>query len=85
MQRRGADGRCSPWRQPAGVNKSPPEHAVSETKATPNEHSNDIPNLYVFGGNAFPSTGGKHPALTMMALSARGCDNLIQQAKGIRV
>ena len=23
-------------------------------------------NLYVFGGNAFPSTGDKHPTLTMM-------------------
>jgi choline dehydrogenase-like flavoprotein len=43
--------------------------------------THDVPNLYVFGGNAFPSTGDKHPTLTMMALTARGCDHLLARTK----
>ena len=44
--------------------------------------THDIPNLYVFGGNAYPSTGDKHPTLTFMALTVRGCDHIIEQVKG---
>jgi len=43
--------------------------------------THDIPNLFVFGGGCFVSTGDKHPTLTMMALTARGCDRLSELAK----
>jgi choline dehydrogenase-like flavoprotein len=43
--------------------------------------THDIPNLFVFGGGCFVSTGDKHPTLTMMALTARGCDRLKDLAR----
>jgi choline dehydrogenase-like flavoprotein len=39
--------------------------------------THDVENLFVFGGNAFVTTGDKHPTLTMMALAARGCDRIL--------
>ncbi len=47
---------------------------------TPYCRTHDVPNLFVFGGDAFCSSGDKHPTLTMMALAARGCDHLMDQA-----
>ncbi len=46
--------------------------------------THDVANLYVLGGNAFPSTGDKHPTLTMMALAARGCDHVLARTKSRR-
>jgi choline dehydrogenase-like flavoprotein len=43
--------------------------------------THDIPNLFVFGGGCFVTTGDKHPTLTMMALTARGCDYLLERAR----
>jgi choline dehydrogenase-like flavoprotein len=43
--------------------------------------THDVKNLFVFGGGCFVTTGDKHPTLTMMALTARGCDFLIDAAK----
>lgn len=43
--------------------------------------THDIRNLFVFGGGSFVTTGDKHPTLTMMALTARGCDQLIDLAR----
>jgi choline dehydrogenase-like flavoprotein len=43
--------------------------------------THDVPNLFVFGGGCFVSTGDKHPTLTMMALAARGCDYLADAAR----
>jgi choline dehydrogenase-like flavoprotein len=43
--------------------------------------THDINNLFVFGGSCFVSTGDKHPTLTMLALTARGCDYVVEQAR----
>lgn len=44
--------------------------------------THEVPNLFVFGGGCFVTTGDKHPTLTMMALTARGCDYLLQESRG---
>jgi len=38
----------------------------------------EIPNLLVTDGACFPSIGFQHPTLTMMALTARACDHLVE-------
>lgn len=43
--------------------------------------THDIANIFVFGGSCFVTTGDKHPTLTMMALTARGCDYLTDKIK----
>ena len=43
--------------------------------------THDVNNLFVFGGGCFVTTGDKHPTLTMMALTARGCDRLTDLAR----
>jgi choline dehydrogenase-like flavoprotein len=75
-------------RQPS-IGSSIHEVGTARMSANPKEgvldsfcRTHDIRNLYVFGGNAFPSSGDKHPTLTMMALTARGCDRLLDDAKG---
>jgi choline dehydrogenase-like flavoprotein len=41
----------------------------------------DVKNVYVFGGGPFVTTGSYHPTLTMMALTVRGCEHLVEQTK----
>ncbi|MGH9583393.1 MAG: GMC family oxidoreductase [Bryobacteraceae bacterium] len=47
--------------------------------------THDISNLFVFGGGCFVTTSDKHPTLTMMAITARGCDYLIDAVRRGRV
>jgi choline dehydrogenase-like flavoprotein len=82
-----ASGLPAPRRPPLG--SSIHEVGTARMSVSPRDgvlnafcQTHDVPNLYVFGGNAFPSTGDKHPTLTMMALSARGCDHIVERAKG---
>jgi choline dehydrogenase-like flavoprotein len=38
----------------------------------------DVKNLFVTDGACFPSAGYKGPTLTMMALTARACDRILE-------
>jgi choline dehydrogenase-like flavoprotein len=84
--RGGEAGGTAPKRRPLGtmiheVGTARMSDSPKEGVLTSYCRTHDVPNLYVFGGNAFPSTGDKHPTLTMMALAARGCDDILAQEK----
>ena len=56
---------------------SNPKTSVVDT----NCRSWDVPNLYVTDGAVFPTAGSQNPTLTMMALTAKACDHLIESFK----
>ena len=44
-------------------------------------HTHDISNLYVMDAASFVSGGCQNPTLTIMALTVRGCDYLMEEMK----
>jgi choline dehydrogenase-like flavoprotein len=49
------------------------------------QQAHDIRNLFVMDGAGFPSTGCQNPTLTIMALTVRSCDYLMQEMKRGRI
>jgi choline dehydrogenase-like flavoprotein len=47
----------------------------------PWNQSHDVKNLFVMDGASFVSSGCQNPTLTMMAITARACDHLIEKLK----
>ena len=41
----------------------------------------DVPNVFMMDGACFTSSGCQNPTLTMMAITIRGCDHLIDRFK----
>jgi choline dehydrogenase-like flavoprotein len=47
----------------------------------PFNQTHDITNLFVVDGACFVSSGCQNPTLTMMAITVRACDRLIERFK----
>jgi choline dehydrogenase-like flavoprotein len=45
----------------------------------------EIPNLFVCDGASFPASGWQNPTLTMMALTARCCDHIVQLCRRLEL
>ena len=45
------------------------------------QQSHDVKNLFVMDGSGFTSTACQNPTLTIMALSVRSCDYLMQEMR----
>jgi choline dehydrogenase-like flavoprotein len=45
------------------------------------QQTHDVKNLFVMDGAGFPSTGCQNPTLTIMALTVRSCDYLMQETR----
>jgi choline dehydrogenase-like flavoprotein len=46
---------------------------------TPFSQSHDVSNLLVSDGSCFVSSACQNPTLTMMALTVRACDHLVER------
>ena len=47
--------------------------------------SHDVKNLFITDGACFVSSGNQNPTLTMMALTARACDYLVEEFRAGRL
>ena len=54
-------------------------HNPRKSVLTPYNQTHDVGNLFVMDGACFVSSACQNPTLTMMALTARACDHLIEQ------
>ena len=62
------------WRpEQLGMGVGPGDSVLNEFN-----QSWDVANLFVTDGACFPAAGYKAPTLTMMALTARACDRILE-------
>ncbi len=53
----------------------------SSSVLNPHNQCWDVKNLFVTDGSCFPSGGFQNPTLTMMALTVRACDYIVERLK----
>jgi len=49
------------------------------------QQTHDVANLFVVDGSGFPSVGYVNPTLTMMALTVRSCDYVLEQLRQLEI
>lgn len=47
--------------------------------------SHEVPNLYIFDGSVFPSSGAVNPTATICALAQRGAEHLVRERRSQRI
>jgi choline dehydrogenase-like flavoprotein len=64
-----------------GTTKMGPDRETSVVNEWGQTH--DVPNLYIFDGSTFPTSGGVNPTATIMSVALRQTKHLIKERRNV--